>query len=425
MKKNDNSIWIAILHMGLGTILAQLINVVAQPILTRLFLAETLGIYTYLISLATIVIPIASLKLDMLVVSEADDNEAQYMTDACIVLVVLVSIVYTITITIGYILPNENIFNKYGAVIFVVPLIVFVNGMRFLFISYLNRYKEYKMISVLGIIREGARALIQVGAGLFSGGVFWLSIGYAIAPLFGFKIQLKQYLQKKKIRPRLTAQKFKELVFEKGRQQIMFLLPAQFINTFSSSLITVSIANLYSAKVLGYYSVGTRILEIPIIFIAANVSKVCYQKVSENIANNRPVSKIVLSIVTVLSIISVLGFGLLYVIAPNISEIVFGSGYSIAGEYIRCLIIMYAVRLVTTSFAGVFTAFRKQGFELIINVLLVVMAGASYLICEKFGYEVEAYLNFINWSYSIVYLLMLSAYIIACYNYDKFLNRVK
>lgn len=425
MKNNDNSIWIAILHMGLGTILAQLINVVAQPILTRLFSAETLGIYTYLISLATIVIPIASLKLDMLVVSEADDNEAQYMTDACIVLVVLVSIVYTITITIGYILPNENIFNKYGAVIFVVPLIVFVNGMRFLFISYLNRYKEYKMISVLGIIREGARALIQVGAGLFSGGVFWLSIGYAIAPLFGFKIQLKQYLQKKKIRPRLTAQKFKELVFEKGRQQIMFLLPAQFINTFSSSLITVSIANLYSAKVLGYYSVGTRILEIPIIFIAANVSKVCYQKVSENIANNRPVSKIVLSIVTVLSIISVLGFGLLYVIAPNISEIVFGSGYSIAGEYIRCLIIMYAVRLVTTSFAGVFTAFRKQGFELIINVLLVVMAGASYLICEKFGYEVEVYLNFINWSYSIVYLLMLSAYTIACYNYDKFLNRVK
>lgn len=420
-----NSLWIAILHMGLGTILAQLINVVAQPLLTRLFSAETLGIYTYLISLATIVIPIASLKLDMLVVSEADDNEAQYMTDTCIILVILISIIYTMIITIGYILPNENIFNKYGAIIFIVPLIVFTNGIRFLFISYLNRYKEYKMISALGIIREGARALIQVGAGLFSGGVFWLSIGYAIAPLFGLKIQLKQYLQKKKIRPRLTAQKFKELVFEKGRQQIMFLLPAQFINTFSSSLITVSIANLYSAKVLGYYSVGTRILEIPIIFIAANVSKVCYQKVSENIANNRPVSKIVLSIVTVLSIISVLGFGLLYVIAPNISEIVFGSGYSIAGEYIRCLIIMYAVRLVTTSFAGVFTAFKKQGFELIINILLVVMAGASYLICEKFGYEVEVYLNFINWSYSIVYLLMLSAYVIACYNYDKFLKRVK
>ena len=131
--------------MGLGTILAQLINVVAQPLLTRLFSAETLGIYTYLISLATIVIPVASLKLDMLVVSEADDNEAQYMTDTCIILVILISIIYTMIITIWYILPSENIFNKYGAIIFIVPLIVFANGIRFLFISYLNRYKEYKM----------------------------------------------------------------------------------------------------------------------------------------------------------------------------------------------------------------------------------------------------------------------------------------
>ena len=419
MKKNDNSIWIAILHMGLGTILAQLINVVAQPILTRLFSAETLGIYTYLISLATIVIPIASLKLDMLVVSEADDNKAQYMTDTCIILVILISIIYIIIITIGYILPNENIFNKYGAIIFIVPFIVFANGIRFLFISYLNRYKEYKMISALGIIREGARALIQVGAGLFSGGVFWLSIGYAIAPLFGFKIQLKQYLQKKKIRPRLTAQKFKELVFEKGRRQIVFLLPAQFINTFSSSLITVSIANLYSAKVLGYYSVGTRILEIPIIFIAANVSKVCYQKVSENIANNKPIFKILLQIVIVLSVVSAIGFSVLYVIAPKFSEFVFGSGYSIAGEYIRCLCVMYAVRLVSTSFAGVFTAFKKQSFELVMNILLLVSAGVNYWICSVFDYDILMYLKFMNWGYTMVYLMMLFGYVFSCYKHDK------
>ena len=65
-----NSIWVGILHMGLGTVLAQMINIVVQPILTRIFPTETLGIYTYLISLATMIIPVASLKLDMLIVSE-------------------------------------------------------------------------------------------------------------------------------------------------------------------------------------------------------------------------------------------------------------------------------------------------------------------------------------------------------------------
>ena len=82
-----NSIWVGILHMGLGTVLAQMINIVVQPILTRVFPAETLGIYTYLISLATMIIPVASLKLDMLIVSEPNEKEAQYITDsACFLL---------------------------------------------------------------------------------------------------------------------------------------------------------------------------------------------------------------------------------------------------------------------------------------------------------------------------------------------------
>ena len=158
----NNSIWIGIMHMGLGTVLAQMINIIAQPILTRVFPAETLGIYTYLISLATMIIPVASLKLDMLIVSESDDEEAQYITDACIVVNILVSILYAIVILIGYKFSKNNIFNKYGEIIYIVPALVFTNGLRFLFISYLNRYKQYKTISIIAIIREAIRAVIQL-----------------------------------------------------------------------------------------------------------------------------------------------------------------------------------------------------------------------------------------------------------------------
>ena len=41
-----NSIWVGILHMGLGTVLAQMINIVEQPILPRIFPTEKLGYYT-------------------------------------------------------------------------------------------------------------------------------------------------------------------------------------------------------------------------------------------------------------------------------------------------------------------------------------------------------------------------------------------
>ncbi|MDD3416771.1 MAG: oligosaccharide flippase family protein [Lachnospiraceae bacterium] len=425
MLKNKNSVWVGIAHMGIGTILAQLINVVAQPVLTRVFPAETLGIYTYLISLASMIIPVASLKLDMLIVSDTDDTEAQYITDACILINVIITVLYTIVIFIGYNCADNNIFNKYGLVIYIVPILVFTNGLRFLFISYLNRYKEYKTISVIAILREAIRAVIQVGAGFLSFGVIALSMGYAVSPLFGLKIQMKGYLKKFKSRQRLNAGKFKQILLEKGRRQILYLVPAQFINSFSSSLLTISIMALFSAKVLGYYSAGVRILDIPIIFITSNVSKVCYQQISENVAKNKPVLKILLSVISVLSIVSVLGFGMLYFIAPTISEIVFGKGYSIAGEYIKCLCIMYAVRLVATSFSGVYTVFKKQNFELILNILLIVSAVASYLLCNALECEVTTYLHFMNFGYTMVYLIMLFGYIIVCKNYDKRIAKLK
>ena len=182
--------------------------------------------------------------------------------------------------------------------------------------------------------------------------------------------------------------------------------------------------DLFSAKALGYYSAGARILDIPIIFITSNVSKVCYQRISENVANSKPVLRTLMSVILVLSTASIVGFGILYVIAPRLSEIVFGQGYRLAGEYIRCLCMMYAVRLVATSFAGVYTVFKKQNFELILNILLVVSAGLSYMVCSIFNAEITTYLKLMNIGYTVVYLLMLFGYIVVCNDFDKKIRSV-
>ena len=405
--------------MGLGTIIAQSINVLIQPILTRIVPAETLGIYTYIVSLATIVIPIASLKLDMLIVSEQDDNEAQYITDACVVINVLVAAIYSIVLTVGYFLPADNIFNKYGVVVFWVPLLTLTNGLRFLFISYSDRYKQYKLISVMGMIREGSRAVIQIMSGLLKCGVGGLTLGYALAPLFGMNLQLKDYFAKRKQRAKLTPKQFENIIFDKGKRQILYMVPAQFINSFSASFVTISITALYTAKELGYYSTGVRILEIPIIFITANVSKVCYQKISENVSKRKGVLKLFLSVLAGLTVISVVGFVILYFVAPQLCGIVFGEEYDIAGEYIRALCVMYAIRLVASSFSGIYTVFKKQNIECILNALLIVFGVISAALSWYFELTINRYLTLICIGYTVTYTIMLIGYYILCMRHDK------
>ena len=294
-----NSIWKDIFLMSSGTIIAQAINVLIQPILTRIVSPDALGIYTYIISMATMIIPVASLKLDMLVVSEKDDNEAQYITDVCIWVCCIVSLVYLVVICIGYVIPSDNVFNRYGLIIFCVPLIVLTNGIRFLFISYNNRYREYKLIATIGIIREGAKGIIQILAGFLRFGALGQVIGYTIAPIFGLPVQTKGYLYKKRNRPSLSFERLKKTLFHTGRDQVLYLVPAQFVNSFSHALVIMSISALFSATSLGYYSAGTRLLEIPLVFITANVSKVCYRQISSLVAENKPVFGLVLRITIV------------------------------------------------------------------------------------------------------------------------------
>ncbi|MBI5995333.1 lipopolysaccharide biosynthesis protein [Clostridium perfringens] len=425
LKLSKDSIWNGIIYMGLGTVLAQLINVILQPILTRIIPTEQLGIYTYIISLANIVIPIASLKMDMLVVSEKDENQAQLITDLSIYIILLVSVVYLIIIFIGYFLPNKNMFNKYGSVIFIIPLLVFTNGMRFLFISYNNRYKEYKVISLVAIVREAMRAVFQVGSGLITGGAFWQILGYGISPLIGLRLQMKKYKELKKIRKILSFSQCFDLIKNKGYRQITYLVPAQFINSFSTSIITISITNLFSATTLGYYSAGVRLLEIPMIFITANVSKVCYQKISENVSKKKTVMDIILPVTIIMAVISLCGFGILYIIAPVFSELVFGNGYSIAGTYIRCFCIMYAVRLLSGCFTGICTIFNKQSFELIINIILLAVAGSGYLLGNILRLDIYEYLRYISIGYTFVYLILLGQYLYLCLKHDKLLIYAK
>lgn len=412
----NNKLFRNIALMCSATVAAQMINVIIQPILTRIVPVETLGVFTYLVSMANIVIPVASFKLDLLITSDADDNRAQYITDVCIIITVLMSTLLLLVIGGGY-LMHANVFYQYGPIIFTVPIMVLTNGIRFLFISYNNRYSQYKIIGLIGILRELTRGVIQVLSGMLSLGALGQVAGYALAPISGLKKQTNEYVQKFKKRKVLDYTVFKDVLIQ-GKKQILYLVPAQFLNSFCTSLVILFISMLYSTEQLGYYSAGARLLEVPMIFITANVSKVFYRQISEDVNLHNKVLPKFVKISFSLLFVSGLIFSALYSIAPQFSCFVFGSGYEVAGEYIKCLCLMYAIRMVATSFSGLFTIFGKQQIELSLNIFLIVAASAVYMVSKRMDLPIITFMWLISISYSIVYLVLWVGYFSLCKSHD-------
>lgn len=58
-------------------------------------------------------------------------------------------------------------------------------------------------------------------------------------------------------------------------------MPAHFLNSASYSMLNFYITELFGLGILGYYSITYRILGIPLTLVSLNVSKVFFQRASE------------------------------------------------------------------------------------------------------------------------------------------------
>ncbi|MBS4030263.1 MAG: oligosaccharide flippase family protein [Clostridiales bacterium] len=413
-----NSQWSGVISLGLGAIIGQSVNLLIQPILTRLITPEELGVYTFIISMANLIIPVASLKLYILIVIDSNDENADVLTDVSIATVFIISILYTLFIAIILTIRN-NAFNQIGWLAFVIPLIVVTNGMRFVFISYNNRYKKYSLISSVEVLREFFKGFLQVTSGFLGGGAFGQSLGYALSPILGFNVLTKVYIARLKSRKRITL----DLLFQNyknHKKHIFYLVPAQFINSLSYALIMISIISLFSTTEAGYYSVSVRVLGLPLVFISNNVSRVYLQKLGEDFRMGNSVWKNYLSVIKVLGLISVLGFTVLAIIAPSVSEVIFGRGYEEAGKYITILCFMYALRFIASSIISGYVVFNKQKMDVFFQTLLVLSGIATHLISSKFGLSIYGYLTLISITYGSIYLAIIINIGFVCRKLNKF-----
>ena len=72
--KPDNKYLKSLAVLFSGSLIAQGITILFAPVMTRVFSAENLGIYTYLLSIATMFMPIINLRYDMSIVSVKEDE---------------------------------------------------------------------------------------------------------------------------------------------------------------------------------------------------------------------------------------------------------------------------------------------------------------------------------------------------------------
>lgn len=342
-----------------GTFLAQLIALLLQPLLRRIYPVGSFGMFSVYTSLIGMVSVISTLRYDDAIVLPEKDSESvnllalSQLFNTCIVLVLLILIfVFNEKILTFINLPNLSYH-----ILFLVPvgalLLNFSQGLNY----WLIRKKKFGKVTTSKLVRRSSEAASQ-----FSFAIIKKPAGLIFSDIAGQLVNiifLVYQSTKNGFKTNLISSKKIGLVMKKYSEFPKFNLIPAFMSTYSFAVPTILINKFYSIENVSYFDASKTVLSIPLAFIAISVSNVLLQKTSELfnqkksfISEIKPVLLIILAMM-IAEVILITFFG------PFLFSLFFGEKYYFSGEISRILVWSFTLNFLISSFSCLFYSMRR------------------------------------------------------------------
>ncbi|MEI2364312.1 oligosaccharide flippase family protein [Priestia megaterium] len=394
-----------IITLSIGTIIAQLITIIISPITTRIYTPSQLGLYTLVMTIVSVIGPNINGRFDLSIVTSDSKKEADTLTVTSTIISICMTLLISIALTLIYLFKPEML-NKIGAWVFILIPICLISGLTNTLLSYNNKYKQYKLIRSVSVLRSLALSIGQVSFGFLGLGVAGLFISQVISLILGLKRQAKYCLDNYK-QLLLTTRAEIIFVIKKYKKQAIYSFPANVMNAMSYSITYFFITSLYGVNEVGYYSLCQTILGLPITLICSNVSRVFFRQASETRKNNGNFFSIFKKTTLILSAMSIPIFLILFLFGDKLFAIIFGADWKNAGQYAQIMAPMFAIRFITIPVISALLISGKQNLEFVMQLMFILLSVITYFLAKIFNYSIENYLNLTSAMFFINYLIML------------------
>lgn len=389
-----------ILFIMTGSSVSQVINIVSIPILTRLFLKDDIGAYQVILSFVMTVSTVASLKYESAIVLPESEAEANEVTSLSLITLS----VFTILLGVVFWVFNDAVFGSLNIIqakpfaVLVVAL-VFLKGVQVI-IQQLTlrskRFKEYSHGTVIeNTITKGGTALY----GLISPSLLTMLAFNSLGTISSIAYLLNVVKSKwKKIRFKNTwsaAKTYKKFPFVNT--------PMFFLNELSLQLPVFFLSRYFGLEIVALYAMGNRIITMPMSIISSSISRVYYQKAAELFNRDRgELKRLFLKTLTRLILIGVAVIILIYVFSPVLVNVLLGSEWERAIDFIKIMAPLLIFRFACNSLSSTFTVVNRQEYGLILTVFSLILRAVSMIL---FSSTPESMIWALSISSALFYLL--------------------
>jgi lipopolysaccharide exporter len=370
-----------------GTSIGALVTIIASPILTRYFSPEAFGTFAVFTSIFSLISIIACMRYELAIVLPKSEDEAMNILAACLLIAVLISILLIPVIWFfePQILALFNI-PDLGSYIHIIPLLVLFSGIFNALFYWNTRTRDFKRLAGARVTNSVVTNGYQLGSafvGFVTAGA--LIIGSFLGSVVSTLILSVQIWKDDSTRLKNTV-RWSSMVqgLRRYRNFPLYDSSSAFLNSLSWQLPVFLLAAFFSPAVVGYYSLGLRVLVFPMSLLGSSIAQNFFQKAAES-KDQGTLSHIVEQVFNVLVVLGLYPIFLLTLVGANVFIVVFGPEWGEAGVYLQILSIWAFVWFVSSPLGAVFTVLEKQAYFLKFNIVILLTRFGSLAVGGYLG----------------------------------------
>lgn len=370
-----------------GTVLAQIINFLMIPIISRIYTPEEnaeLGIFIRIITFGS---AIATAKYELALPILKLDEHSWRLYKFTIRLIIRVTLISAL-LSVFWWFFQRNL----GDLVFYILIPIGIAVLAFINMgtNWAIRTKQFRDISYHRIINSVIGSVAKIGLGLLNTGYIGLIIGTVVGLFTSAIFFIKSFLSSNKT---FKISKYSNRNFALARQNSIYptiSLPHTLMDLGRDLLVGVLIWELFGQKEFGLYSQTYLLLRLPITVIGVSLSQVFFQRTSELMNQGKSTLPVFRKSIILLGLAAVIPFFVLFFFGEEIFSWFLGSMWSESGIYAEIMASWLVLMLIVSPISALPLVLGKQKSFLItatIGSLIMVLT----LVIPPLWFDADIY----------------------------------
>ncbi|WP_171045651.1 oligosaccharide flippase family protein [Pseudoalteromonas rubra] len=394
-----------IAKLASGTALAQLINIISLPLLTRLYTPSQFGVFAVFLASVAVLSSISTLKYENAILDEEDSQDAKNCTVLTAISGVFIVVPLLLYCIFSYYFDFSLIGIDWLTALFLTFAIIFTNTFTALY-YWCNRLQHYNFMTKGRVFAAIAVAFISLLIGYLELGTV---NGLIVGSLVGMAVNMVYLILKLNISFSTVRQiSFEKLfvLFVKLKRFPLFLVPSTLLDRVAAQIHIFVFSSVFGSAIAGAMGVYNRVVGLPISLIGNAVGDVYKRRISELLKSGKSCRRAFIKTGLALFTIAAPASCVLFFFAPEVFTFVLGEEWKQAGEIASFLSVNFLLAFVVSPLAGILYLRENQKIDLLIQIVLVVLLaiGMSIAVYENsFKIALSAYAI----SFGVKYLVQL------------------